>query len=224
MKIVHAADLHIDSPLRGLSRYPNAPVDVIRNATRRAFENLIDLCLQERVALLLLAGDVFDGNWRDYSTGMFFAAQLARLRQGGVRVVTVRGNHDAKSQITRELRLPENVTELSTRKPETKVFEDLGIAVHGQGFAAREVPEDLVVRYPRVSSTSGSCTRRSTGGPATTRTRRPRCRCCATAATTTGRSATCTRARCCARRRTWSSRATSRRATCARPAPREPPC
>ena len=148
MKIVHAADLHIDSPLRGLSRYPNAPVDVIRNATRRAFENLIDLCLQERVALLLLAGDVFDGNWRDYSTGMFFAAQLARLRQGGVRVVTVRGNHDAKSQITRELRLPENVTELSTRKPETKVFEDLGIAVHGQGFAAREVPEDLVVRYP----------------------------------------------------------------------------
>jgi len=148
LKLVHAADLHIDSPLRGLVRYQSAPVAEIRSATRRAFENLIELCLQEQAALLLLAGDVFDGNWRDYSTGLFFASQLVRLREAGVRVVTLRGNHDAKSQISRELRLPEHVRELSARRPESVVFEDLGIAVHGQSFAAREVPEDLAARYP----------------------------------------------------------------------------
>lgn len=148
LKLVHAADLHIDSPLRGLSRYEGAPVTQIRGATRRAFENLIALCIEEQAAVLLIAGDVFDGDWRDYSTGLFFAAQMARLREADVRVVMLRGNHDAKSQISRELRLPDNVRELSTRKPETIVFEDLGVAVHGQGFAAREVPEDLAARYP----------------------------------------------------------------------------
>jgi exonuclease SbcD len=148
MKIVHAADLHIDSPLVGLARYESAPVDRLRGATRRAFENLIRLCLDEQAAVLLIAGDVFDGDWRDYSTGLFFAAQLARLRQGGVRVVLAAGNHDAQSHITRELRLPENVRVLSTRKAESVLFEDIGVAVHGQGFAQRDVSEDLAASYP----------------------------------------------------------------------------
>jgi len=148
MKIVHAADLHIDSPLLGLSRYESAPVDRLRGATRRAFENLIELCLEEHAAVLLIAGDVFDGDWRDYSTGLFFAAQLSRLRQAGVRVVLAAGNHDAQSHITRELRLPDNVRVLSTRKPESVLFEDIGVAVHGQGFATRAVTEDLAAAYP----------------------------------------------------------------------------
>lgn len=149
MKLVHAADLHIDSPLCGLTRYEGAPVDQIRGATRRALENLVELCIAEEAALLLLAGDVFDGDWRDYATGLFFAAQMARLRQAGVRVVTLRGNHDAASQIHKELRLPENVRELSTKKAESVVFEELAVAVHGQSFAKREVSEDLAARYPK---------------------------------------------------------------------------
>jgi DNA repair exonuclease SbcCD nuclease subunit len=148
VKIVHAADLHIDSPLRGLERYEGAPAAQLRNATRRALENLVQLCLDEGAALLLIAGDVFDGDWRDYSTGLFFSGQLARLRMGGVRVVSIRGNHDAQSQISRELRLPENVRELHTRRPESVVFEDLGVAIHGQGFSTREVREDLAAGYP----------------------------------------------------------------------------
>jgi exonuclease SbcD len=152
VKLVHAADLHIDSPLRGLARYEGAPVDQLRNATRRALENLVELCLQEQAGLLLLAGDIFDGDWRDYSTGLFFAAQMARLRQAGIEVVTLRGNHDAQSQISRDLRLPENVQELSTRKPQTLIFEQLGVAVHGQGFGRREVPEDLAASYPKPTA------------------------------------------------------------------------
>lgn len=148
LKLIHAADLHVDSPLRGLERYEGAPATMLRNATRRALENLVELCLREQAALLLLAGDIFDGDWRDYSTGLFFAAQMARLRQAGIRVVSVRGNHDAQSQIRRELRLPDNVHELATRRPQSVVFEDLGIAVHGQGFSTREVREDLAAHYP----------------------------------------------------------------------------
>jgi DNA repair exonuclease SbcCD nuclease subunit len=148
MKFVHAADIHLDSPLRGLARYEGAPVERVRGATRRALENLVELCLREGAAFLLLAGDLYDGSWKDYSTGLFFAAQMARLRAGGVRVFLVRGNHDAASKITLGLRWPENVRELSVRKPETVVLEDLGVAIHGQGFATKAVTDDLAAVYP----------------------------------------------------------------------------
>lgn len=148
MRIVHAADLHLDSPLRGLARYDGAPADRIRGATRSALENLTQLCITERAELLLIAGDLYDGDWRDYTTGLFFRAQMSRLREAGVRVAMIRGNHDAASQITSHLRLPDNVRDLSTSEPETWLLEDLGVAVHGQGFPKREVTDDLAAGYP----------------------------------------------------------------------------
>ena len=60
MKLVHAADLHLDSALAGLTRYESAPADEIRGATRRAFSNLVSLCLEERVSVLVISGDLFD--------------------------------------------------------------------------------------------------------------------------------------------------------------------
>lgn len=148
MKFIHAADVHLDSPLRGLGRYAGAPVEDLRGATRRAFENLIELALAETVDFVLLAGDLYDGDWKDYNTGLFFSHQMARLQAAGIPALLVAGNHDAASQLTRVLRLPENVRTFSTRAPETRILESLGVAVHGQGFATRAVSEDLTRNYP----------------------------------------------------------------------------
>jgi len=148
MKIVHCADVHLDSPLHGLERYEGAPLDEMRAATRRAFANVVDLCADEGATGLLLAGDLYDGDWRDFGTGLFFAAQMVRLRDLGVQVFVVRGNHDAASRITRSLRLPDNVRTFSSRRPETQVVEEIGLAVHGQSFPHGEVPDDLSARYP----------------------------------------------------------------------------
>lgn len=148
MKIVHAADLHIDSPLRGLDRYEGAPVDHLRGATRRALQNLVAMCIEERADVLLLAGDVFDGSWKDYSTGLFFVSQMARLREANVPVLIVRGNHDAASSVIRALRYPENVRELGDAEPESYELRDVGIVVHGQSFTQRVTSQDLAARYP----------------------------------------------------------------------------
>jgi DNA repair exonuclease SbcCD nuclease subunit len=148
LKFVHASDLHLDSPLTGLLRYPGAPVEQIRGATRRALTHLVELCEQEQACLLLLAGDLFDGDWRDYNTGLFFANAMARLKRAGVQVVLVRGNHDAMSQITRYLTLPSNVVELSHKAPQTQIYPDWGIAVHGQSYARRAETTDLAAGYP----------------------------------------------------------------------------
>lgn len=148
MKFIHAADVHLDSPLRGLERYEGAPAEEIRGATRRAFENLIQLAIDEAVDFVLLAGDLYDGDWKDYNTGLFFTRQMFRLQAAGVAVFAVAGNHDAASQITKTLRLPENVCVFATRSPQSVVLEELGVAIHGQGFATRAVTEDLTRRYP----------------------------------------------------------------------------
>jgi DNA repair exonuclease SbcCD nuclease subunit len=148
MKFIHAADLHLDSPLKGLEAYEGAPVERIREATRRAFTRLIDLCLVEEAAFLLLAGDLFDGDWRDFNTGLFFVKELSRLRAAGVRVFLVRGNHDAASEVTRRLELPEHVHAFSDSRAETVVLDGHGVAIHGLSFERRAIPHSLVPRYP----------------------------------------------------------------------------
>lgn len=148
MKFLHAADIHLDSALHGLQRYEGAPVDEIRTATRRAFDNLIELAIGEGVAIVLLVGDLFDGDWKDYNSGLYFLERLGRLGQAGIRVFMVAGNHDAASQISRHLRLPDHVTQFKTKAPERVVLDDLGVAIVGQGFATRAVTDDLSRAYP----------------------------------------------------------------------------
>ncbi len=152
MKFIHAADIHLDSPLRGLQRYDGAPVDQIQSATRRAFINLIDFACTEAVDFVLLAGDLYDGDWKDYNTGLFFNKQMSRLRDADIPVFMVFGNHDAGNRITRQLRLPDNVIDFSQDKPETKVLEHLGVAIHGQSFANQSVTNDMSADYPNAIS------------------------------------------------------------------------
>lgn len=148
MRVIHAADLHIDSPLRGLGRIEGAPVDDIRLATRRAFSRLVDTCLEDQATLLILAGDVFDGEWRDFNTGLFFVRELARLRDVGTRVVMVRGNHDAESVLARHIPLPEHVHTFPAEAPGTLELPALGLAVHGQSYGSRSVEDNLAEGYP----------------------------------------------------------------------------
>src|ERR1039458_5123458 len=135
MKLFHAADIHLDSPMRGLAAYDGAPVDDLRLATRGALRNLVDAAIDEQVDVVLIAGDLFDGDWSHYSTGVHFVREMGRLREAGIEVVMAAGNHDAESKLTKSLPWPDNVHVLSTHKPETVPFKKLGLAVHGQGYA-----------------------------------------------------------------------------------------
>jgi exonuclease SbcD len=146
---LHAADFHLDSPLRGLSRHDDAPVEAIRSATRRALENLIDLALEKEVDFILIAGDLYDGDQGDYNTALFFNRQMARL--GEIPVYLISGNHDAASVITKALSPPANVTVFSVKKPASKKLPDLPVTVHGQGFANASVQENLALNYPKAT-------------------------------------------------------------------------
>src|ERR1700739_1949965 len=133
-RFLHAADLHLDSPLRGLEADPSAPAELIRGATRRALGRLVDLAIAEKVDFLLIAGDIYDGDWPDFGTGLFFAAQMRRLAAANIPVFAIRGNHDAATRMTRSLRLPPNVTIFDHAKAHTIRLDALGVALHGQSF------------------------------------------------------------------------------------------
>lgn len=147
-KFIHAADIHLDSPLRGLERYDGAPVERIRLAARRALENLVQLALSERVAFVVIAGDLYDGDWRDYNTGLYLVSQMARLRDAEIPVFVIAGNHDAHNTMTRTLRLPGNVHLFAPDSAQTQVLERWGVAIHGQSYATSAIKEDLSRGYP----------------------------------------------------------------------------
>ncbi len=147
-QFLHAADVHLDSPLKGLEHYEEAPVDEIRGATRRALANLVRLAIDERVDFVLLAGDLYDGDWKDFKTGRFFVAQMARLRDAAIPVYLIAGNHDAASKITKALRLPENVHKFRHDRPETVRLDALDVAIHGQSYAKAATTDDLSSGYP----------------------------------------------------------------------------
>lgn len=147
-RFVHTADIHIDSPLIGLTRHEGAAAERIRSATREAFDNLIGQAIDEQVAFLVIAGDLYDGDWRDFHTGLFFSLQMGRLAKAGIQAFVLYGNHDAESQITKRLSLPGNVNAFSTRKAETFVLDEFQVALHGQSFKQRDVRDNLVPGYP----------------------------------------------------------------------------
>ncbi|MFO1062354.1 MAG: DNA repair exonuclease [Pirellulales bacterium] len=147
-RFVHAADVHLDSPLRGLEAYAGAPVERLRNATRRALDNVISLCVEQQVDLLVIAGDLFDTECRDFQSALAAAAQLQKLNRAGIPVYLILGNHDSFFERSRNIPWPSNVTVFDHRRPETVLHPRLPIALHGMSYPKREVTHNLVPDYP----------------------------------------------------------------------------
>lgn len=148
MKFIHAADIHLDSPLHGLGLYPDAPAEQLRGATREAFVQLVQRAIDEAVDFMVIAGDLYDGDWREFNTGIFFAREMGRLERAGIPVFVLYGNHDAENEMTRRLTLPKNVIPFSTKKPETHRLDHLKVALHGQSFKDKAVTDNLALGYP----------------------------------------------------------------------------
>ena len=108
-KFLHAADIHLDSPFKGLGRYDNAPEEEMRNALRAALQSLVSVAIDEKCAFIIIAGDLYDGTKKDTASALFFSEQMKRLKEHKILVFIVYGNHDAETQL-KNMRWPENVT------------------------------------------------------------------------------------------------------------------
>lgn len=148
-RFIHAADLHLGSPFQGLALKDAAIAELFIEASRRAFSGLVDQAVERKVDFFIVAGDVYDGDWKDNKIGLFFNREVARLERADIPVFLLKGNHDAESVITKTITLPKNVSEFPVNKPGSFKLDHLKVALHGQGFAERSAVDNLALAYPK---------------------------------------------------------------------------
>ncbi|WP_405486820.1 exonuclease SbcCD subunit D [Streptomyces sp. NBC_00096] len=152
--MAHLADLHIGSALRGLADYPGAPAVDPHEAPYEALRAAVRRIVGGGYQAVLVAGDVFDRRHADARALAACQDALGTFHEAGLRTVVVSGNHDAETPLPQKLQLPPSVRWLGADAPESVVWPDLGVAVHGQSVAGPDERRDLAAGYPgRVPGT-----------------------------------------------------------------------
>lgn len=126
VRFIHAADLHLGSPLEAVGAESETLQQQLRNATYRALERIVDLAVGEDIDFLLLAGDLYDQKNRSVRANEFLAEQLSRLDAFDIPVYVNYGNHDPLGEATSFVELPANVHEFGHKAPEKFVYPDEG--------------------------------------------------------------------------------------------------
>lgn len=149
MKFIHVADVHLDSKTVGIKQFYGQSSLCISELVQKAFVSLIDLAIDEKVDFVIIAGDLFDSNWKDYAIGLFFIDQIKRL---SCPVYYIRGNHDSENRLMKSLPYPQNLYLFESNQPQTIIHESLKIALHGQSYSHYHIQDDLVESYPPALS------------------------------------------------------------------------
>jgi exonuclease SbcD len=150
-RFLHCADLHLDSPIKGVSAVDQRVGDVLREATFQAFDNVIDFAVREQVDLLIIAGDVYDGADRSLRAQLRFRDGLARAAEAGVHCFVSHGNHDPLDGWQVDLKLPERVHRFGDQVESVVITRDdtALVEVSGISYPTRDVQESLCGRFSR---------------------------------------------------------------------------
>ncbi|HEY4600071.1 MAG TPA: DNA repair exonuclease [Cerasibacillus sp.] len=109
ISFIHAADLHLDTPFRGLAHIPDTIFSDIRESTFRAFRQLVDVAIQKQVDFVLLVGDLFDNERQSLKAQFELRQGFERLREHRIHVYMSYGNHDYIAGNIHPINYPDNV-------------------------------------------------------------------------------------------------------------------
>ncbi|MBB5431678.1 metallophosphoesterase family protein [Nocardiopsis composta] len=168
---VHTADLHLDSPLRGLSPKRPEAERLARDATTDALGRLVAAVLAESADALVIAGDLWDGGHHREETVRRFREHMGTLHEAGVPVFIADGAHDTAYPGRHAWPMPPNVHRFGHERPETRVLDGLGLALHGHGphAAGSPVPAFPIPVPGAVNVGVWHCGRAGGAGPAAER-------------------------------------------------------
>jgi len=155
LRFVHAADLHLDSPFVGIKAVaPEHVASALHDATFSAYDNIIKLCIDERVDALLVAGDVYDSSDRSLRAQLKFVAGLKQLHDAGIRSFVCHGNHDPLDGWEARLDYPPSCTRFGAEFEAAPVFEDNPgrAVVHGISYPKSDIRKNLLRGLQKVDS------------------------------------------------------------------------
>lgn len=150
VRFVHCADLHLDTPFRGVSYVAPDVASVLNEATFRAYDNIIDLAIHEQVDCVLIAGDVYDSSDRSLRAQLRFQKGLQQLADHGIAAFVAFGNHDPLSGWSNTLKWPDTVHAFAAGGVDTCPLYRGGevvATIHGVSFGKEKETEDLAARF-----------------------------------------------------------------------------
>jgi exonuclease SbcD len=153
LKFIHCADLHIDSPFKGIANINPEVAQLLRQSTFQSFNKIIDVALSEQVDFVLIAGDIYDCENKSLRAQLKFRDGLSRLTKQGIQSFIVYGNHDPINGWKATLQWPDGVHFFPGDKVECKHFEKNGEVVaniYGISFIKRDVTDNLALKFPQA--------------------------------------------------------------------------
>jgi DNA repair protein SbcD/Mre11 len=144
-RFVHTADLHLDSPFRGLANTAPKLRQQLQAATLGALGRIVDHTIQSKADFLVIAGDLYDSKDRSLRALVAFRRQMERLAERDISVFVVHGNHDPLNGWGSDFQLPPNVVSF-TSKPGTEPVLRKGrevARVTGISYVRERVTENL---------------------------------------------------------------------------------
>ncbi|MBD7985864.1 DNA repair exonuclease [Sporosarcina sp. Sa2YVA2] len=151
IRFIHTADLHLDSPFKGMTGLTSGRLDDLRNSTFNAFDRLIAYALQSRPDFMLIVGDIYDGEDRSLRAQLKFQKAMERLHEADIPVVITYGNHDHLSGSWTRFELPTNVHEFTEEVGEvTLSIRGQEVVLHGFSYPQRHVRHEMISRYPKA--------------------------------------------------------------------------
>lgn len=127
LTFIHAADLHLGAPFRGLRALSETWANRLLTAIPEAYDRVIDAALSRKVDFVIIAGDIFDTARPSYADYLHFFEGLKRLDAAGIPVYLVTGNHDPLTSWQHDFfAFPPNTRMLSADKPGFALFERAG--------------------------------------------------------------------------------------------------
>lgn len=150
-RFVHAADLHLDSPFRGLSAH-GALQARLAQSTFEALERIVRLAIDEKALFVVLAGDLFDERDRSVRARLRLRDALVQLHDAKIQTFIVHGNHDPLSGDSKALALPSSVKVFGEALEEATVRhgDEVMCRVQGMSYPREKVTEDLSRHYGRL--------------------------------------------------------------------------
>lgn len=148
---IHAADLHLDSPFKGLTNLPSTLFEEIRQSTFHAFDALIEKAISHQVDFLLLVGDLFDHEEQSLKAQIHLRNAFLKLQTYHIQVYLSYGNHDFIQKNSHQVKLPGNVFAFEDEKVQSFFYEKEGeclAEIHGFSYEQRAVTESKINEYP----------------------------------------------------------------------------
>ncbi|MDL4842745.1 metallophosphoesterase family protein [Aquibacillus rhizosphaerae] len=156
VSFIHCADLHIDSPFKGLSNIPEQQFKDIRESTFIALDNLVDLAISKRVDFILMVGDLFDQNQQSIKAQSRLTRAFEKLRDNSIDVFISYGNHDHVNGRLFDYDYPNNVYVFESEHVDNFIFkkDDVPLAtIYGFSYVEREVLDNKANKFKTVTST-----------------------------------------------------------------------